>query len=257
MAGEKNSKLNSLLKTWPPGTVAVVPWLEKLGVYQQLAYQYERAGWVKRVGRGAYTRLNDTVDWPGGVHAFQQQLGLSIHVGGKTALELKGLGHFAAIGEGAYLYLFGSADEKPPGWFLKHDWKRRVSYKMPQLFDGKPGLGLTSHSYDAFSIQISSPERAILEVLHLTPGEQSVEEALLLIEGLATLRPKLVQELLECCRSIKAKRLFLALAERCNHAWLKKLDLSKVQLGKGKRMIVSGGVLDPKYQITLPRQVGK
>jgi len=33
---------------------------------------------------------------------------------------------------------------------------------------------------------------------------------------------------------------------------LSKLDLSKVALGKGKRMIVPHGRFDAKYQITVP-----
>lgn len=91
-----------------------------------------------------------------------------------------------------------------------------------------------------------------MEVLYLVPKEQSFDEALLLMDGLTLLRPRLVQTLLEQCRSIKVKRLFMVLAETCSHSWLKKLDLSKVDLGKGKRMIVKGGRLDSKYGITVP-----
>ncbi len=54
------------------------------------------------------------------------------------------------------------------------------------------------------------------------------------------------------CQSIKAKRLFLWFAERHNHAWLQKLDRSGIDLGKGKRMLVRGGKLDTKYNITVP-----
>ncbi len=38
------------------------------------------------------------------------------------------------------------------------------------------------------------------------------------MEGLTTLRPRLIQSLLEQCRSVKVKRLFTVLAEACNHA---------------------------------------
>ncbi len=74
------------------------------------------------------------------------------------------------------------------------------------------------------------------------------------MEGLTLLRlrPSLVQSLLEQCRSIKVKRLFMVLAETCNHSWLKNLDLSTVDFGKGKRMIIKGGKLDSKFGITVP-----
>lgn len=67
------------------------------------------------------------------------------------------------------------------------------------------------------------------------------------------LRPKLVQDLLEICSSIKVKRLFLCLAERIGHEWFHYLDLTKIDLGRGKRSIVKGGRYDSKYQITIPR----
>jgi hypothetical protein len=65
----------------------------------------------------------------------------------------------------------------------------------------------------------------------------------------------MLQELLVQCRSVKVKRLFMYLAEECNHAWVKKLDVSKVNFGKGKRMMVRGGRFDSKYNITVPVRV--
>jgi hypothetical protein len=75
------------------------------------------------------------------------------------------------------------------------------------------------------------------------------------MEGLNNLRPLQVQKLLEACESIKVKRLFVFMAEKAGHAWFKHVDLSKVNLGSGKRSIVIGGQLDPKYQITLPKEL--
>jgi Transcriptional regulator, AbiEi antitoxin, Type IV TA system len=59
-------------------------------------------------------------------------------------------------------------------------------------------------------VQISTPERAILETLYLVPHRQSIEEAWLLMEGLVSLRPRLLQ----VCNPIKMRRLFLYLAEK-------------------------------------------
>ena len=42
------------------------------------------------------------------------------------------------------------------------------------------------------------------------------------------------------------------MAEKHNHNWYKFLNLSKVDLGKGKRSLVKEGVYVSKYQITLP-----
>jgi len=74
------------------------------------------------------------------------------------------------------------------------------------------------------------------------------------MEGLATLRPKLVQTLLEHCASIKAKRLFLWAAETVGHSWFAQLDLSKIELGAGNRQLYKGGKMNSKYLITVPPQ---
>ncbi len=252
MAGESESKINSLLHVWPSGTVAVIPWLETQGVYQQLAYEYEKAGWLRRIGRGAYARLNDNVEWTGALYAIQALLKFDVHVAAKTALELKGFRHFIPAGSGAIVYIFGPKGQRLPAWFRRHTWQRSIQYYVPNLFKGAESLGITSHNIQTWGLRVSAPERAIMEVLYLAPKEQSVEEAFHLMEGLTALRPDLVFDLLKACRSVKVKRLFLALADRCNHAWLSKLNTSRLKLGTGKRVIVPGGRLDKKYQITLP-----
>jgi hypothetical protein len=99
---------------------------------------------------------------------------------------------------------------------------------------------------------MSTPERAILELLDELPTNESFHQADVLMEGLTNLRPKYLETLLLNCRSIKTKRLFLWFAQRHNHAWFKTLDTKKIDTGSGKRMIVPGGKLDPKYLITVP-----
>ena len=57
--------------------------------------------------------------------------------------------------------------------------------------------------------------------------------------------------LLETCRSVKVKRLFLYLSERNELPWLKDLELDKVNLGSGKRVISKNGKYNAKYQISV------
>ena len=244
-------KLSELLATWPKGMVAVHPWLQQHGVMRLLASSYHRSGWVQRIERGAYSRLDDKVDWTGGLHAVQYQLSLPVNLGGKRALELQGYGHFVRMREGGTVSLYGTHGTRLPTWFRRHDWGVKLVYKGADLFVGKMDKGLTERSEGGFPIRLSAPERAMLELLDDVPRRQSFQEARLLMEGLTTLRPDLVQELLEACRSIKAKRLFLFLAEESGHQWFKQLDASRFNLGKGKRSIVKGGRLDAKYQITV------
>ena len=100
---------------------------------------------------------------------------------------------------------------------------------------------------------MSSAERAIMEQMRLARNNADINHIYQLMEGLSALRPDTVQELLENCRSIKAKRLFLWNAEVADHAWFRRLNPSRVDLGKGKRQVYKGGQLNEKYQITVPR----
>jgi hypothetical protein len=101
-------------------------------------------------------------------------------------------------------------------------------------------------------LTLSSPERAILELLDELPHRESFDQADKLMEGLSNLRPRLLQKLLADCQSVKVKRLFFFFADRHRHAWLKRLEKTSVDLGSGKRSLVSGGRLDPVYNITVP-----
>jgi len=57
---------------------------------------------------------------------------------------------------------------------------------------------------------------------------------------------------LQYSRAVKTNRLYLFLADHYAHAWAKRIDKDNIDLGAGKRQIVSGGKLDHKYQITVP-----
>jgi hypothetical protein len=114
-------------------------------------------------------------------------------------------------------------------------------------------LGFSEFRENNFILRISAPERAAVEMLHLVPGKVGFDEASLIMENLATLRPEIVQRLLVKCRSIKVRRLFMFMAEKHGHPWVPDIDVIRIDLGKGKRMIVPKGRLDRKYRITVPR----
>lgn len=246
----KEGKINLLLKHWPKNAIATTQWLKQEGISKQLKRRYEQYQWIQSIGTGAVIRSGDNVDWYGGVYALQQQLKKLIHIGGKTALEMQGLGHFVRFKE-ADVYLYGPNSEKLPKWFLDYDWGLIIHYISSSFLPLK--LGLEEEKRGDLTLIISSPERAILEVLKRIPSSQGFEEASLLMENLSRMRPYLIQGLLEGCSSIKVKRLFLFIADHLNHSWMKDLQLEKIDLGIGKREIIKNGHLDSKYQITVPK----
>lgn len=236
---------------WPQGTVSLSSYLKSKNIGYDLQMQYRKSGWLTSIGQGAVVKSGDSVTWIGGLYALQTQGKMNVHVGAKTALAMAGLAHFVTF-QGNRIQIFGSSKSRLPAWFQNYHWGGKIIFYRSSLFSNDPRVGLQTLNQKTFSIKISSPERAFLELLDLVPQEETFQEAMLISESLSTLRPKTIQGLLECCTSIKVKRLFLFLAEKQNHAWFKRLDLKKIKLGKGDRQIIKGGVLDSKYRITVP-----
>jgi len=252
MGNGKSTKINQLIRKWPRGSVATASYLKRQGFTYDLLTKYRRSGWIKSFGQGAYILPEDRVEWSGALYAVQSQLELEVHAGGKTVLELKGYGHYVPE-ETRTLFLYAQPRLILPAWFSGERLGLRLVVTRTSLFPPDSHEGFSEWKEREFSIRISSPERAAMEMLHLAPEKISFEESLLIMESLVTLRPEIVQKLLETCRFVKVKRLFMYMAEKHKHPWVEKLDRSRIDLGRGKRKIVSRGELDPKYQITVPR----
>ncbi len=240
------------MMNFPKGLALTASYLSSQGVDRQLLVKYKKSNWLKSIGDGAYTLYSDRVDWQGALSAMQNQLKLPVHCGARTALELQGYSHYAAAAR-RDVFLFGSSGQKLPRWFEKYNWDVNVTYKMTSLFPNDLQNSYVDFLVGAFTICISSPERAAMEMLYHVPAKQGFDEALRIMESLLTLRPDLVQKLLEACTSVKVKRLFLYMVQTADLSFAAKLDLTKVNLGKGDRTIIKGGRLDPKYRITVPR----
>ena len=252
MASPYETKINKILQQWPSGTVGLSVWLEGLNVYSELLQHYEKTGWLESIGWGAFKRTGDPVEWLGGLYAIQQQAGLSIHIGGRTALGMQGQAHYLELNS-QVVHLFAPLKVNLPTWFKEHDWD--VTLELHHTDFLPPDIGIVDVESKLFSVEASGAARALMECLYLAPKKFELVEAFQIMEGLSTLRPVTVQDLLEKCRSVKVKRLFLFMAEQAGHAWFRHLDRTKVEMGHGKRSLVEGGVYVAKYQITVPKEL--
>lgn len=254
MTINNQTKINQMLKGTPPGVVLLSSWLKTKGYSYSLQAHYKKSNWLSPIGMGAYVRTGTKVDYFGGLYALQAQAGLSVHLGGRTALSLLGRGHYLNLANGS-IVLFGGTKEKLPTWFFKNNWGVQIDYFSTSFLPRD--LGLIEVERPNFTIKVSSAARAMLECLYLAPLHQEFFECYELMEGMSNLRPKSVQELLENCTSVKAKRMFLYLAEKFKHEWLQFIDMSKIDLGSGKRRLVLNGIYIDKYKITVPREFEK
>jgi len=247
-------KIKSLVQSWLAGTVGVTRWLEEKGISRQLQQSYVKTGWLESIGHGAFKRTGDTVDWLGGLYAVQKQLGLAVHIGGRTALGMQGQAHYLELSQKT-ASLFAPHAVTLPAWFRNSDWNITLNTHHTAFLPSD--MGLVEIESKLFSVRASGSARTLMECLYLAPKEFDLVEAFQLMEGLNALRPNTVQQLLENCRSVKVKRLFLFLAERAGHGWVKHLDLTRIGTGQGTRSLAKGGAYIAKYQMMVPQELAR
>jgi len=79
MNTENRIKINKLVQQWPRGTASTTSALFSIGFGNELLHSYKNSHWIQPLGRGAYALVGDRVEWSGGVYAFQNQLGHTVH----------------------------------------------------------------------------------------------------------------------------------------------------------------------------------
>lgn len=243
----------------PEGVIVTRKWLkQETGLSHHAIDNLVKSEQLKLLWKGLYTRGIIYPNWQGVVYTLQQIVKTDFIIGGLFALELKGFSHYIPHSKSVTVHLYGN--DKLPVWtkeivkndlFVKHtrtslfaEMDKPVSEKYTATIRWKDNME---------ALKISTPERACLEMLDQVPDSISFEHADQLVQGMTTLSPGALQQLLEMCTNIKVKRLFLWFAKRHNYIWFTKLNLEKIDLGSGKRVIEKGGGLDKDYLITVPK----
>ncbi len=279
MTEPKRSYLYLLEKELPEGLLVDSAWLEQQGIASNLRAYYVKAGWLEQPVRSLYRRPRGRLGWQQVVISLQTLLGKPLVIGGRTALELQGYAHYLAL-DVHTVCLYGP--DNPPSWLARLDLPQRFVYRnSARLFRDEPRAhnptnlarlhrsedrrsfeplqrrGLTSVAWGQWdwTLVLSRPERAYLEMLDELPRHDSFHLADKLMEGAVNFSPRRLQKLLVKCNSVKVKRLFFFFADRHRHSWLKRLDKTAVEFGRGKRVLVKGGRLEPDYLITVPKDI--
>ena len=241
------TNLKSLIEKVPHNALVTTKWLEEQGFSRQLLSKYTKNNWLKKLTNGVFVKIGDEPSINGAIYALQEQLKSSIHIGGITALD-EYYKKMHNIPFKRKQQLFGYRGEKLPKWFKtlygQNTELNRTTF-LPK------NIGFKEQSYGNFSIKIPTLERSILEMLYLVPEKITLNEAYQIIETITTVKPTEFEILLEECSSVKVKRLFLYMAEEVNFNWFKRLNLTKINLGKGVREITKGGKHNKKYNIII------
>ena len=230
MATTNRNKLNSLYANATAGEPLTSEDLAAQGISADLAVHYVRAGWLTRLARGVFSRTNDTLALHPSLVLMQRRIE-GLHVGGKSALDWQGVRQY--LSQHPVLHLYGWAAAKLPEWFTE---RFPAEYHRKRLFDEKPKALLHVGPLEGRSgaPAVSSPERALLEMLSEVGVRQSLQEAREIAEGLYNLRADVLRELLLRCTSVKTVRLCLQLGGELSMPWLSKLDRAKLPTGSDR-----------------------
>jgi len=277
VATHNDSKINQLAHQLPEGLVVDAAWMERKGYSRALRRHYVSAGWLDQPTSRVYRRGQGPLSWEFVVISLQTLLELPLIVGGRTALQVQGVSHYLTQ-HMREVHLYGASPL--PTWVEKLPLDVRFRrHNSERLFYNDPVTrGLTSVGYNLESKQswsndslhgfrqiawgswgwpltISTPERALLELLDELPNHESFHQVDKLMESLPNLSPRRLTKLLIDCRSVKVKRLFFFFADRHPHSWRRQLKADDFDLGSGNRVLVKGGKLDARYQITVPEDL--
>jgi hypothetical protein len=249
---------NLLQKFFPKGMILTRKYLLGIGIQAYTLDNYLRSGKIKLLAKGIYTWSDAPAKAEGFLSSLPRLLSQQIWVGGETALEWQGLAHNVSFLEELHVCLYSESHiphnikliaEQMEG--LKVNWRSGSRLWDYSLLKIAP----TSMSRNGFTVKVSTPEMAALELLHQLPESISFELADHFLQSLTQVSPKKMGELLIACKSVKAKRLFFWFARRYKYPWNKYLSSADFDLGSGKRMIAKQGVLDNEFLITVPKDM--
>ena len=213
------SKLNRLYTAFPPGTPLTPEDLAALNISPDLAVHYVRSGWLRRLARGVYSKPAETLELHPSLVVLQRRLA-GLHVGGKTALDWYGVRQY--LEQRPVLQLYGWAAGRLPEWFTE---RFPADYHRKRLFDESSATLLQAGPFERRdgAPNVSTPERALLEVLSEVGVRQPLTEAHELVESSYSLRTDILSDLLQHCTSVKTVRLCLQLGRELSTPWAAKL----------------------------------
>lgn len=243
----------SLDSTLPEGLLVNRDWLSAKGFERASVDYFIRAGKLDAVAHGIYRKPGPQLKWENVIYSLGQ-MGMFVHVGHISALRFHGFEHFLMVGGLQEINVY-SVGKIPPWIDAVCNYSFKQMYRSP-FADGLR-LGLEDISFGTWDwpIPYATPERAFIELISTVTSEAGIEQAYLMLQGAATLRPALIQDLLEKCQQVKAKRLFLWIAREIAHPWYNYIDQKSLDLGSGKRQIIVGGKLDEEFLITIPKEM--
>lgn len=236
MTTTKRNKLKALYGRPTPGAPVTSADLARMGISADLAVHYVRSGWLERLSRGVFRRPGEALSLHPTLRVLERQVA-GLHVGGKSALEWYGIRHY--LSQTPLLHLYGWSAARLPAWFME---RFPAEYHRKRLFREQPDIPLHVAPFEGHpdGAQVSTPERALLELLSEVGVRQPLQEARELVESTYSLRADILRQLLQHCTHVKTVRLCLQLGRELAQPWAAKLDPAELPTGSDRPWVWQG-----------------
>jgi Transcriptional regulator, AbiEi antitoxin, Type IV TA system/Transcriptional regulator, AbiEi antitoxin N-terminal domain len=222
-----------LLPELPRGSPLPSAWLQERGLNAKQVARLAEDGWLQRLGHGIYVLPGDQLNREASLACLAESVP-GLHVASKTALAWRGVRHNLPFKE--QLSLWGDKPVTLPVWFTTAFPARyQATHLFDESLDAKTGLAPLPAGHA--DVLVSTPERALLELLSDVGKGQELEEARHLVEGARTLRLPVLDELLAHLTRIKVARLAHSLADELELSWVDLARRHSERLGGGQRWV--------------------
>lgn len=251
MSVSTGTKINQLLSKTVPTGLIFSDWMTREGYSAQLQKRYRDTGWLATLCKGVMYRPGYQLRAYDALASYNKQMNDKVRVAAVSALEFAGFNHYVPMGKPVLMVALPSR-EKVPMWMSSNDYDMTFRTFTTNAF---AKTEVVQKETESGMLYVSSPEQAFLESLLLAPRQYSYMDLYYIMEQLSTLRPDVMQELLEGTTNKRVKRVFLYMAEKAGHYWFDELDKGKIDLGEGKLQLAKEGTYNAKYKITIPKEL--
>jgi hypothetical protein len=195
-----SKRRKNVFRLVPEGALVTRSWLQAHELSHHAIDNLLKSKQLSSVKNGVYKREGSIVDWGNVVYFLQKDSQTDLTIGGITALELQKLSHYLSFSNKRAVHLYGK--DPLPAWlsratddanFIKHSLGDLLGQAVNQTLQDQLAYFTKTFSWKGTKegLRMSTPERAILEVLNEVPTQISFEHIIRFIFGKSIFCPDL------------------------------------------------------------------
>ncbi|MCS0631219.1 type IV toxin-antitoxin system AbiEi family antitoxin [Telluria mixta] len=189
--------------------------LHQMGITLRHINNLVQHGWLEPLGRGVYVRQGQELTFEHAMEYLTRSIP-DLHIASMTAVKWHNGIHY--VNKDVPTAVWGTSTPRLPKWFME---RFDCTYQVTQLFspDMPRDLGLDALSATHPTLYVSSPERALLEMIGDIGKKFTIEEVADVARNMQSIRLPLLNDLVGYTVRIKVLRILFRLARESRASW--------------------------------------